>query len=125
MDRATPEMSAPAPDWPAPDTTPPDAPPGTPPADEGPSTNPIPLSFFSFRERRERTLDRLIAEVSASRLEATTGREQEATAVQDHAEASVAGLVAAGAVAAFGHRVVLGRSMRRRPLTAAFRSPGR
>ncbi len=125
VDRATPEMSAPAPEWPAPETTAPELPPGTPPADEDPSTNPMPLPFFSTRERQERTLDRLIAEVYASRQEASTGREQEAAAVPDHAEASLAGLVAAGAVAAFGHRAVLGRSRRRRPLSAAFRSPGR
>ncbi len=84
VDSATPEMSPPAPARPAPESTTPDSQPSNPPADDASPMNPMPLSFFSIRERQERTLDRLIAAVYASRLEASTGREQESTAVPDH-----------------------------------------
>jgi subtilase family serine protease len=117
----TPMPAAPAPAAPAPESSP-----KTSPAEgQVPESPATPDAIPSASDRMQLTLDRPVAEAGIARLESAVGGEGDSSPREHAAGGSAAGLVAAGAVVALGHRVVLGRNPRRRPLTAAFRLRGR
>jgi hypothetical protein len=86
-----------------------------------PTSSPAPL------EGVDAPVVRLMAQATAVRVARRDRREEEADATVREGDdpRSSAGLVLAGAVVALGHKVVMGRSPRRRPLSAAFRTSGR
>lgn len=68
--------------------------------------------------------DQPLTAIPAARIDLTGDRDDDPdeTEGKEGRPGSTAGLVLAGAVFALGHRIVLGRSPRRKPLAAAFRA---
>ena len=120
-----PATGSPDPGMPVPEIGPPESPARLAPGDEDVSAPPRPISWAAPHDEADPTMDRLIANASAPRLERESGREEETSDLGRRSEVSLAGLAAAGAVVALGHRIILGRNTRRRPMTAAFHASGR
>jgi subtilase family serine protease len=82
-------------------------------------------SYATLRGGADPMLVRLVSEAPGARIELKQRRDEDVDATSPAVDQrSSASLVAVAAMVAFGRRVILGQTRRRRPLTAAFRSIG-